>query len=198
VRRRDPTGAWSEPLGQLPGARIVRGGAGALYVASKNVVWRIDGTHVTPIGHAERIIDVLPAADGSLYVLESHGHVWRIAGGAMTEVFMLDSRAITLAQRGDVIWVVYDSALVGLALGAPPDVMRRADGITSAEAILVDREGSLWLGTASGVQQFPEPDTAVWDAPHGLPPGPRFIVETAEGIWISTWTGLGRIDLATG
>lgn len=199
IRRRDREGRWSEPVGRLADARIVRGAAdGTLYVASRTQVWRVDGTRGVVVAHAERIIDVLPATDGSLYVLESSGHLWRAIDGQMAEIFRLDTRAITLAQRGRVIWVVYDSALVAIPPDGPADVMRRADGVTSGGPILIDREASLWLGTNTGVQQYPEPDTRIWDAPDGLPASQRFVVATEEGIWVPSWTGLGRIDVTAG
>ena len=199
IRRRDAAGRWSEPLGRLPDARIVRSGAdGTLYVASRSQVWRVDGARVSVVAHAERIIDVLPATDGNLYVLESHGHLWRAVGGTMIEVFYIDTRAITLAQRGRVIWMVCDSALVAIRDDAPPEVLGRSAGVVGGQAILVDTEGSLWLGSYAGVQQFPEPDTAIWDVADGLPAFPRYVVETAEGIRVPTWSGLGRIDPRTG
>jgi signal transduction histidine kinase/ligand-binding sensor domain-containing protein len=199
VRRRDRDGRWSRPLGDLRDVGLVRGGAdGTLYIASSKHVWRVDGTRAVVVAHAERIIDILPATDGSLYVLESHGHLWRAVADTMFEVFMFDTRAITLAQRGGVIWVVYDSVLVSIPPGGTPEVIRREDGVLGGGPILIDREGSLWLGTYAGLQQYPEPDTAVWDVPDGLPPSPRFVVETEEGIWVPTWSGLGRIDLETG
>ncbi len=198
IRRRDAAGRWDEPLGHLASPRIVRGGGGALYVASSKQVWRVDGAHAVVVAHADRIIDVLPATDGSLYVLESHGHLSRVVGDAMTEVFYLDSRATTLVQRGQVIWVIFDSALVAIEPTGPPEIIRAADGFTSIGPLLVDTEGSLWLGTYSGVQQYPEPDTAIWGLADGVPANPRFLVETEEGIWTPSWTGLGRIDVAHG
>ena len=198
VHRRDRGGRWTEPLGKLDRAQIVRGATdGRLYVASRTQVWRVDGLRIVVVAHAERIIDVLPATDGRLYVLESHGHVWRVDGDQQIEVFMLDTRAIGLAQRGHVIWVTYDYALVALPPSGRPEVLGRDNGVVGGGPILVDREGSLWLGTHAGVLQFPEPDTAVWDVPDGLPASPRFVVETAEGIWVSTWSGLGLIDPKT-
>jgi hypothetical protein len=173
IHRRDRDGRWSEPLGRLDGANLVRGASdGRLYVASRTLVWRVDGPRVVVVAHAERIVDLLAAADGSLYVLESHGHVWRVVGDHQSEIFRRGPRAISLAQRGRVIWVVYDSALVAIPPSGRPEVLGRTNGVAGGGPILVDTEGSLWLGTDVGVLQFPEPDTAVWDVPDGLPASP--------------------------
>ncbi len=201
IHRRDRDGRWSAPLGALDKPRMIRGAPdGSLYVASRKRVWRVTASGLVVIAHAERIIDVLPAADGTLYVLESHGHLWRTDGHSdvMTEVFYYNARGITLTQRADVIWMVLDSALIAISPHRSPDILRREDGFASGGPLLVDAEGSLWLGTYGGLQQFPEPDTAIWDVPDGLPASPRFVVETPEGIWVSAWTGLGRIDPVTG
>lgn len=200
LRRRDPDGRWSAPVEGVTDPLLVREAAdGTIYVASRSTVWRLDqGRAVAVASLAKRLADLLPAADGSLYLAERAGAVRRLHGGETTDVIQLGARAIALAQRGEVIWVSYDRHLVALRPGAPPEVLARKQGIPLAERMLVDAEGSLWLATASGALQLPEPETTIWSESDGVPFAPRFLVESDEGIWVGSWSSVGRIDRDAG
>lgn len=48
------------------------------------------------------------------------------------------------------------------------------------------------------VFQLPEPDTELWTAHDGLPDLATIALhETEEGIWLSTWSGVGHIERRT-
>jgi ligand-binding sensor domain-containing protein len=65
--------------------------------------------------------------------------------------------------------------------------------------LLVDKEGSLWLGTFRGLLHFPEPETVAWGDRDGLPSAhARYLALTEEGLWVATWQGLGRLTPSPG
>jgi len=76
----------------------------------------------------------------------------------------------------------------------PPEEIGPHDGLPGGGPLLVDREQSLWLGTFSGLIQYPEPETTIWNQKDGLPSAHlRALAHTHEGIWLFAWQGLGRI-----
>jgi signal transduction histidine kinase/ligand-binding sensor domain-containing protein len=126
------------------------------------------------------------------------GRVLEIADGVATERLALaeipPGRAIALVERGGTIWVVLDRFLVAVRAGESPELLGWDHGILSGGPILVDREGSLWLGTFSGLLQMPEPDTRTWAEREGLPSRhTRFLARTQNTLWVSTWAGLGYL-----
>jgi signal transduction histidine kinase/ligand-binding sensor domain-containing protein len=187
-------GGWRE----LPGPRFgserprllqeLDGGAVAL--VTENAIWRVDADSVTErlasIGNVQR---VLPRADGSFVVLSSDSRgavVARLARGDVHEIFCLAARPIDMVQQGSTLWVAYDTALVALRPGEPPEVLGSAEGVGSGGPLLVDREGSLWLASFRGLLQYPAPDTVAWLANHAT----RRLALGPEGIWVDSWTGL--------
>jgi signal transduction histidine kinase len=67
-------------------------------------------------------------------------------------------------------------------------------GIQSGGPLLVDHEGSLWLGSFTGLYQFPEPETRVWTERSGLPSNhARYLARTGDTVWITTWQGVGTV-----
>jgi signal transduction histidine kinase len=91
-------------------------------------------------------------------------------------------------------------------IAVEPDGRQRrtgaAEGLPSGGPLLVDAEGSLWLGTFAGLAQFPEPDTWQWSVREGLPfPHAYHVVVGAGSVWVSVWgrdRKLVRIDPASG
>lgn len=61
---------------------------------------------------------------------------------------------------------------------------------------MVDNENSLWVATAEGLMQIPEPETVIFNARDGLPNNTaRYMVKTDEGIWVVTWAwGVGLFE----
>ena len=73
-----------------------------------------------------------------------------------------------------------------------------AEGIPGG-SFLVDREGSVWTGTAEGLVQIPEPETVIWGEKDGLlVASTRYLLRTEEGLWASTWGGLYRLARVAG
>jgi signal transduction histidine kinase/ligand-binding sensor domain-containing protein len=203
LRRRDAFGRWSPPVAGLDDVRNVRlGPDGAVWAASRHEVWRLEPDRPPALViDARGIVDLLPAADGSLRLALFDGRDGRIvsaAAGQIAELAILPARPIAMAWRDDVLWASFDQALVVLRSDEPPEILAREQGIRSGGPLLVDREGSLWMGTFQGIVQLPEPETWFWGEQDGLPAGPRFLARSGHVMWVATWNGLGVIDLRTG
>lgn len=203
--RRDRAGGWIQVSTSGGEARRVRPQAdGSVLVVVGPSTWKARGdaplvrVHTTtpdPRWGASAVIDATITPDGALWALEWNGRLQRLgADGTLTTPYEGGPRAIGLVVRHETVWVSYDDELVGVRPTGAITRLGPAEGLTRSGPILVDGEGALWLGGFSGLLQVLEPDTEVWRALDGLPNnGARFGVWSAEGPWISTWAGLGRI-----
>ncbi|HEX7914457.1 histidine kinase [Rudaea sp.] len=96
--------------------------------------------------------------------------------------------------RGSTLWIATIHGV--LAVEADGRIRRKAvsEGVGKYRSLLIDREGSLWLGTFAGLLQFPEPDT--WNWLHARVVG---IWQTADTIWVQApdWS-IYRVEKTTG
>jgi signal transduction histidine kinase/streptogramin lyase len=168
-----------------------------VFVLSNRALWKY---HVG--GKPERILevavpfDVVEHPSGSLFVLTwaKEVEVLEVRDGQITPRYKLKHRPIDLAIRGDVVWVSSSHTLTALRGGQPPDVIGPEHDLPSGGPLLVDHEGSLWLGTFAGLIQYPEPETIVWNHKDGMPTShTRSLAETEDGVWVATWGGLVRM-----
>ena len=197
VRRRDPAGHWEPPIAGLDRPRVLRGApGGALLVAGPETVWRWTGSAAEPIAHGHGIVDVVQAPDGAVWLAEHAGRIVRVDEHGASEMLSTAARPIALVARSDQVWAGLDVGVVVFAPGQSPEVIGRTDGLSSGGPLLLDEDGSLWIGTYQGAVQLPEPDTAIYTEADGLPGGMRFVAATGEGIWAATWRGLGLVDRA--
>ncbi|HEX7050804.1 MAG TPA: ATP-binding protein [Longimicrobiales bacterium] len=201
-------GVWTaiprERLGG-EGARKVRPAAdGGMLVLTDAGLWHIAAPDSAPRKRFDTTLaDAVSLADGRLIVLTIFGGVFELVSG---EVHELASRAageipggrpIALAERNGTIWVALDRSLVAIRPGQAPEVVGRGDGIESGGPLLVDREGSLWLGSFSALFQYPEPETVLWTDRHGLPgPHVRYVARSGDVLWVTTWQGTGIVRRA--
>jgi len=198
VRR---SGAWSvhaTPAGMRVHL-IAPLDSGDALVAANSGVHRLapDGT-ATLLYPSPRAVDILPLDDGGCALL-----LWNVTAASLVEITGGESRVhgevpgrpIDLMRRGETFWVATDRYLAAFRPGQPPEVMGPRDGLISGGPLLVDREGSLWLGTGAGLMHFPEPDTIVLNDDDGLPSSHTLsLTPTDEGIWLSTWQGSALVD----
>ncbi len=103
-----------------------------------------------------------------------------------------------LFQNGDATWVgTYSNGLYRV-IGDRVDRYSHRDGLTnnSVRSFAMDREGSLWVGTNGGVEQFTMGVFATIGVPEGVGDGyVRSVLEDHAGVvWLGTANGLTRID----
>ncbi|HEV8376902.1 MAG TPA: hypothetical protein VGR38_11795, partial [Candidatus Polarisedimenticolia bacterium] len=188
-------GEWRElPLSSVGSPRgyfVDRAEDGAPLVITEDALWRIDSsTHAARIASIHGIQKALVRADGSA-VLLLPGRVLEMRGGTVRELFRPAGRPIDMVQRGRTIWVGTDSNLTLWTPGETPEILGPAQNVPSGGPLLVDREGSLWVGTYRGLLQFPAPDTVAWGNNDKMAvDGTRRLVLAPEGIWVDGWGGL--------
>lgn len=193
-------GGWREAareaLADEEPRRIFPGPGGGVDLATETGLW-----HVPPDGPPRRltslprIVDVLSVPGGRRYVLTFWREAYALEDGDLRRVADVPGRGIDLVRRGDVVWASYDRFLARLAPGRETLVLGPRNGLQDGGPLLVDHEGSLWMGTYSGVRQFPEPETYRWADGHGLPSAhTRFLARAGDTVWVTTWQGAGRVE----
>lgn len=169
---------------------------GAFLVTDKGI-WRTGADQsLRKILDVANAFDVVSGADGALYVLTwpNKGEIIEAREGRTKLLLSLKARPIGLALRGRVLWASFDRYLVAIRPNEPPEILGPDSNLPSGGPLLVDREGSLWMGTFRGLIQYPEPETVAFSDRDGLPSAhTRFLTKTDDGIWVSTWQGLGRL-----
>ncbi len=196
VQRRDKNGTWSPPFVLPDGeTRLVgasSGRNGSLLLPCRDGVYRVEADgRVTRLARLRGVLGVLDRADGSTAMgtfVSGGGYVYEVRDGVLREIDRFPTRFMALAERRNALWIAYDTTLVRLAAGEPRETITNTDGLPSGGAMIVDREGSLWVATFRGLVQFPEPDTFSWDTEaRGL--GRHVALENGV-VWMSTWGGL--------
>lgn len=153
-------------------------------------------------GHAKLLLHeagLYAAAGGGAHPLwladYADGSLWRKDGGHFVAVRRIHGRVLDMRYRGDTLWVSVDRYLLAIASDNSVSTIDVVHGLPSGGPLLVDHEGSLWVGTFVGLQQYPEPDTRHWSELDGLPWQHAYNVSASAGqVWISTWGGVVRFD----
>jgi ligand-binding sensor domain-containing protein/anti-sigma regulatory factor (Ser/Thr protein kinase) len=166
--------------------RVTRNGEATRLLTMPGIVDAVarDGRSIllllnTPNPHVPRVVELV---DGIATDRRIHGAV----PGA---------RAIGLVERAGTVWLSLDRYLIALRDGERAEVLGWEHGIESGGPLLIDREGSLWLGTYSGLIQFPEPETRTWTEREGLPTRHvRFLARSGNSVWVFTWAGTGHLQ----
>jgi ligand-binding sensor domain-containing protein/two-component sensor histidine kinase len=162
---------------------------GSMLVTTTGGIWRVNlaaGADAAAVRLASlaKVSRALLRPDGSVAALMQDGRVLEIRDGIVRELFDNDFRPISIVRRGSDLWVSYDGGLAVLRPGEPPEWLGEAEDVPGGGVMLVDREGSLWLGTYRGLRQFPAPDTVA------IGHAARRLARAEEGIWVDTWQGL--------
>jgi ligand-binding sensor domain-containing protein len=192
-----PTGRpWKEIppalLGSDPATGVFAVRDGTVLVATRHALWRLDGDlRAEPVAEVEGVGKALLRSDGSVAALLRDGRVLELGRGPTREIYRDGSRPIDMVERGRTLWLSYDSHHVALREGEPPEILGPAEDVPGGGPLLVDREGSLWMGTFLGLRQFPSPDTTAWRGEG--PPGARRLALTSEGVWVDAWAGLALL-----
>src|SRR5204862_4003695 len=137
--------------------------------------------------------------DGSIFYMEKYpdcGKIMQLRDGQITERLSLKTNLFGFVLRGQTVWANSEVCLVALREGQAPEILRAPEDIPGSGMMMVDSENSLWVGTAEGLMQIPEPETVVFNSRDGMPnKSLRYMVKTEEGIWIviCAW-GIGLLD----
>jgi signal transduction histidine kinase len=201
VRFRRAGGTWGEvptTVHESDPIRFVETAGTWVYGASRTAVWRITAREPWRAeGFAvPGIVDgLLAARDGTLWLGTLTG-VKQLRDGRILDLPGVTTRAGPFVQRGDTVWASSLRKLLAYRRGALAEALGPSEGVTSAGALLVDRDGGLWLGTFTGVLYFPEPDTQTWNEADGLriSHGRRVVVSGPEDVWFLMWQGLARVS----
>jgi hypothetical protein len=178
---------------------------GGAFVVTGTRLWRVDSslppTRLFASNPADRevIVGVVEPEAGRALLLLNVGRtqtprVVEVGAGPPREVVtsqpLPESRAISIRERNGTLWLALDRFLAAVRPGEPPELLGPEDGFESGGPLLVDREGSLWLGSFVGVHQYPEPDTRIWAERQGIRSRhTRFLAASGETLWVLTWNG---------
>lgn len=209
LRRREPDGRWlPRPVSGSAGRHVTRlfdNPEGGLLVAGwagrgRPTLWRT----VSP-GRLERLAS-FPSGEILRVEAQGTGGAWvalrgpdghrihRVEGGTVRSTLTLPAEISGLAVRGERLYVSHAQGLEVLDAFGRVSPVRHPLESRAGGVLLVDGQGSLWSGTATGLIQFPEPSTVTWGVEHGLTSSHgEYIAVSPEGIWFSTWQGLGRL-----
>jgi signal transduction histidine kinase/ligand-binding sensor domain-containing protein len=168
----------------------------AMLVATRTEVYRVaTGGDVRQLAKLPSdvhggLVDLLELPDGRLALLPFWGGIYLAEGGEVRHVVVRRDRGIALVLRGDTLWASFAASVVGLRPDGSVEIVGEDEGVTSGGPMLLDREGSLWVGSFNGLTQLPEPDTVIWKRGDGLPTlHTRFLTVAGNSVWVSTWAG---------
>ncbi|MDP5291635.1 two-component regulator propeller domain-containing protein [Oceanimonas sp. CHS3-5] len=145
---------------------------------------------------------VLADDKGRIWVGTSNGlSLINASGVRPLPVKLPDGKApsiLSLARQGNTLWLgTYTHGLVGLKPGREPVIIDRKQGLSADEvrAILPARDGSLWVGTASGLSRLHQGRVTTYGKQDGLPGEFVMALHQANNgdIWVGTGVGAAII-----
>lgn len=207
-------GRWStltrEAFGGEVPTGVVRATSSGAFVVTSGGLWRVRaGEPATRVlsadpGRGEVVVGVDEAEPGRVLVLLNvtarlRPEVVEVVGGVRRPVPIAEelppSRAIAVRERGGTLWLALDRYLAAVRPGERPELLGPEDGFPSGGPMLVDREGSLWLGSFVGLHQYPEPETRTWAERQGMPSRhTRFLARAGSTLWVMTWNGPATLE----
>ncbi|WP_164731816.1 ligand-binding sensor domain-containing diguanylate cyclase [Rheinheimera mangrovi] len=142
---------------------------------------------------------VLQHSDGSIWIGTARGVARYLNGKLLTEQNLLPEQSVlSLAEtaRGDVLIGTYSSGVFQYSDGKLTKLLDRSSGLLSNEvrAILPLQEGSIWLGTAQGLNHYHAQQMQSYTTREGLTAD--FVValhKIGDVLWIGTGTGVTRL-----
>src|SRR6185312_14104627 len=176
---------------------------GVLWLATTHSIWKVDPDRsykriLTRNSNGE-IRNLIAHPDGSLFFMEEYsddeGQIIHWRDGRVIESVTLKANLQTFALRGETVWASADNHMVAFRPNRQPEILRAGRDSPIGNGMFVDHERSLWMGNGREMFELPEPDTEIFTAVDGLPElHPLALHETAEGVWVSTWKGLGHLE----
>lgn len=111
--------------------------------------------------------------------------------------FQSEVKAILVDRQG-LVWIATAGAGLARFQNGQFTFFRKADGLASdfVTSLYEDREGSIWVGTQSGLTQITDVKLPVFSTREGLPYGAVISVCNSRkgGLWLTTDTGLAYFD----
>jgi len=184
---------WSPPL-RAPGGDTfwtnplpAADGSSALVVSLRGL-YRVSATNaVALVAPIAGVLSAVEKQDGTIYAgawLADGGHVYEVRQGRVREIQRTTpGRFMSMTLRDDVLWLGYDVGLIRVKEGEPEERIEDRGG----GALLVDREGSLWVASVAGVFHLPEPETVSFE--DTFPAFGRCLSPGRDGFWFSSWNG---------
>jgi signal transduction histidine kinase/ligand-binding sensor domain-containing protein len=202
VKRRGPDDRWHVlPQNSFEGEgvrHITANRAGAIDVLTNRSIWRIEPEHPPRrlLSTPTIPVDAVTLEDGRTIVLTQQRLIELSAGGRQerSTPVAVQGRRIAVVERSGTVWVALDNSLLAFRSGEPPERMRFGGRITYGGRLLVDREGSLWMG-GNALHQFPEPETLLWSNVGDVSVRyARFLERSDRTLWVSTWAGMVFVE----
>ena len=160
-------------------------------------VWKQPAPEPSP--ESEPILDLLVHPDGRV-LARSTAHLWILHPGAKSFV-LLNTRFTTSTQSGSrcylapdgQIWVPTDEGLLSIRGSAVTHLGRR-QGLPTASpwTVLVDREGSFWLGGQGIHRDLGNSTWGAYTTQEGLPHDEVWVImrDSRQQLWVGTSLGL--------
>src|ERR1019366_5771637 len=183
------------------GAKRLRRATGWIYCFLENAdgaLWFGGATGVTTWQQGRvGTLNVGPSIDGVTALLRNTGE--RVWVGAVNGVYEIDGRRLAarplvpdfrgvvnaiVKDRAGSLWVATDAKGVMRLAGGQVSSFLSADGLTDSRVLSLfeDREGSLWVGTASGLDRFRDTKLTTYTVAEKLPSNQaQNIIETRDG-----------------
>lgn len=198
--RRDASGRWQ----RIPAAgyenelphRLVSLERGVALITYRGV-WRLGAAgQMHLLLHAPDLFTASGGGGHPLWIVSTaNGYLWQQRHGRFVAVRHIVGRVLDMRYRGDTLWLSVDRYLLAFVPDGSVHGIDVNHGLASGGPLLVDREGSLWVGTFVGLQQYPEPDTRQWTELDGLPWQHAYdVTAAADEVWVNTWGGPVRFD----
>lgn len=203
---RDGQSEWHAISAEIPGNekiwKLSPDVDGALWVATTHGIWKVNSDlsyrRILTRNSNAYIGNVIAHPDGSFFFIEKYadgGKIFQWRDGQVTERIALKDNLHDFVLRGETVWANGDLHMVVFRPNREPEVLEAGRDAPIGGGMVVDSEGSLWMTNDKEVFQLPEPDTELWTTHDGLPALSAIALhETEEGIWLSTWSGLGHLE----
>jgi diguanylate cyclase (GGDEF)-like protein len=142
---------------------------------------------------------VLQHSDGSVWIGTAHG-IARYKNGQLQaeETLMPEQSVLSLAEdvSGAVLIGTYSAGVFHYKNGQIKLWLDRSSGLLSNEvrAILPLSDGSVWLGTAQGLNYYQQQQISSYTAKDGLPADFVIALHKVEVLWIGTGKGVSRFS----